>query len=374
MAFQIKDFASITASMINWCKSVTDKITDFNIGSVVRTMMEATAAEIDELYLNFFIGIKEAIPVSVYNTFGFKKLSAEAASTTLRWSTSSPATAPIVIPAGSTAKVPGGSVVYATQSAAMIMIGQSYVDVLASAQTAGTAGNTGANTITEVTSSINGVSAVTNPQPVTNGRDEEKEEERLTRFQGYISSLAKGTVAAVNYGAKTAKLVSSDGLVTEYVAHANTVEPWRSDPTKAISLVNVYIHNGAGATSPALVARTQNVIDGYYESDGSAVPGWKAAGVKAVVIAASDKIVNVTGTLVLLTGYQLADVLPSAKAAISSYIQNLGVGESVIRSELIAIIKRDVDGIYNVILSAPSADVTCLVSEKAIPGTITLTE
>lgn len=373
MAFKIKDFASISASLINWVKSTTDKITDFNVGSVARTMLEATAAEMDELYLNFFLGIKEAIPVSVYNTFGFEKLTAEAASTTLRWSTGAPATSTITIPAGTTARVPGGSIIYATQAAATILVGQSYVDVLSSAQSAGVAGNTGAGTITEIVSQVAGVSAVTNPQPVTNGRDDETDEERLSRFQGYISSLARGTVTALNYGAKTAKLVDSNGLVTEYVAHANTVEPWRTDSAQPISLVRVYVHNGAGATSPALVTQAQKVVDGYYDDTGAAVPGWKAAGVQAVVIAASDKTVNVTGTLVLETGYVLADVVADASDAIRTYIQERGVGESVIKSELIAIIKRDVAGVYNVTLSAPSADVTCLVSEKAIPGTVTLT-
>ena len=49
--FQIKDFASITASMINWLRANTTKVTDFNVGSVVRTMAEASAAEMEELYL-----------------------------------------------------------------------------------------------------------------------------------------------------------------------------------------------------------------------------------------------------------------------------------------------------------------------------------
>lgn len=51
MAFQIKDFASIVASQINHARAVSDKITDFQPGSVARTIMEAPAVEIEELYL-----------------------------------------------------------------------------------------------------------------------------------------------------------------------------------------------------------------------------------------------------------------------------------------------------------------------------------
>src|SRR3546814_7934576 len=76
MAFQTKDFVSIVASMINWMRSTQSKITDFNIGSVARTMVEAPAAEIDELYQQFFFGLKEAIPVSVYQSFDFEPIEA----------------------------------------------------------------------------------------------------------------------------------------------------------------------------------------------------------------------------------------------------------------------------------------------------------
>ena len=52
MPFQIKDFASITAGMLNHARSVTSKITDFQPGSVARTIMEAPAVEVEELVLN----------------------------------------------------------------------------------------------------------------------------------------------------------------------------------------------------------------------------------------------------------------------------------------------------------------------------------
>ncbi len=64
MAFQIKDFASIAAAMINYLRASQDRVTDFEPGSVARTMLEATAAELDELYQQLFHGIREAIEVS----------------------------------------------------------------------------------------------------------------------------------------------------------------------------------------------------------------------------------------------------------------------------------------------------------------------
>lgn len=374
MAFQIKDFRSITASCINWCKAVTTKITDFNVGSVARTLMEAPAIEIEELYQNIFIGLKEAIPVSVFTTFGFEQRAAEAASGIVRFSTGgAPATAQILIPAGTTVRVPGTSLTYATQATAIIQASQSYVDVLVAATAAGVAGNVTAGTITELATPVNGVSTVTNPAPLLNGRNAETDDERKARFQGYISTLARGTKSAIEYGARQAALTDANGLITEYVAYASVVEPWLGDSAKPISMIDVYVHNGASATSPALVAQAQKVIDGYYDDTNTAVPGWKAAGVQVTVRAASDKLVNVAGNLTAYAGYVEADLIAAATDAVKAYIQGLNVGEKVVLAEIIAIIKRDVPGVYNVALTAPTGDVTCAANEKAIPGTVGLT-
>lgn len=373
MSFQLKDFTSIAASLLNVLRATSTKVTDFNRGSVVRTMLEASAAELEELYLQMYVGLKEAIPVSVFQTFGFDALAAESASGTIRFSTGGTlAAAAILIPAGTVVRVPGTSQSYATQADANIAVGASYVDVLAAAETAGLDGNTTAGTITELVSSISGVASVTNPAPLVNGRDAETDDERRIRFQGYIASLARGTKSAIEYGAKTATVTDSAGTITEYVAYAGVVEPWVTDNTQPISLVRVYIHNGASATSAALVTRAQQVIDGYYDGS-TAVPGWKAAGVKVIVQAAADQAVNVTGTVTIETGYDGDTVRAACVTAVQAYLQGLSVGESVRLSELVAIIRRDVSGAYNVTLSAPTADVSVAANVKAVPGTVTIT-
>jgi len=370
--FQIKDFTSIAAGLINVVRATTNKVTDFNRGSVIRTMLEATAAEIEELYLQMYLGIKEAIPVSVFTTFGFNRQAAESAGGTIRFSTGgSLASSVIPIPLGTVVRVPGTSLTYATTAASSISIGNSYVDVLVTAQASGLAGNVGADLITELVTPVAGIASVTNPSPLVNGRDVETDDERRVRFQGYISSLARGTKAAIAYGAKTVTLTDSLGVITEYVAHANVVEPWVADSAQPISLVRVYIHNGASATSGTLVTRCQQVIDGYYDG-GTAVPGWKAAGVQCIVSAASDQAVNVTGTVTIASGYSSVDVLAACTNAVKDYLQGMAVGEDVRLSELVAIIRRDVEGAFNVTLSAPTGDVAVADNAKAISGTVTL--
>lgn len=371
--FQIKDFASIVAGMLNWLKANNKKVTDINKGSVVRTMLEAGAVEIEELYLQMSIGLSEAIPVSVYNTFGFDRLEAAAASGSLRFTAPAPAASPIPIPIGSIVRVPGGSVVYATTLDAVIGTGNTFVDVVAAADTPGSIGNTAANTITEFVASIPGVSTVTNQQPLVNGTDAETDADRLARFRDYIKSLTRGTIHACLYGAKTAQRLDANGIVIEYVASASLVEPWLTDTAQPVARFRIYIHNGGTGTTGALVTLAQKIVDGYYEADGTPVPGWKAAGTICIVSAATDQAVNVTGTVAVASNYVAADVVAAAEDAIGVYIQSLGAGRNVLLSELVSIVKRDVPGVLNVTLTAPAADVTVAVSAKAVAGTITLT-
>lgn len=359
--------------MLNWLRSTQTKVTDFNVGSIVRTMLESVAIEIEELYLRMFIGLREAIPVSVYNTFGFASLPAAKASGTLRFTAPSAAVSPIIVHSGSAAQVPGKTLTYVTLSDATIAIGQTYVDVLAAADTAGTIGNTGTGTVTQIVGSIVGISSVSNNAPIINGLDQETDDDRLNRFRSYISTLARGTVASVLYGANSASLKDSLGQVYEYVALSALKEPWLTDSTQPVGLVLVYIHNGASATSSALVTQAQNVINGYYQSDGTPVQGWKAAGVKVVVAAASDYPVNVTGTIQINSNYPTSPTIAAAAAAIALYIQRLTVGASVLKSELTAILKRDIAGITNVHITLPVDDLPISINAKAIPGTITLT-
>ena len=374
MAFQIKDFSSIAASLINVLRSITTKVTDFNRGSVVRSMLEATAAEIEELYLQMYTGLKEAIPVSVFTTFGFSALSAESASGVLRFTTPGGALATVAaaVPAGTLARVAGTSLTYATLADGIIAVGNSYVDVLAASTSPGLSGNTGADTITELVTPLAGVGAVTNPAPLINGRDAESDDDRRIRFQAYIAALARGTKSAVEYGVRQATVVDDLGVVVEYVAQALVVEPYTTNPSAPIGLVNVYVHNGAGATSSELVARAQQVVDGYYDG-GVAVPGWRAAGVQAVVLAASDVLINVSCVITVDGGYDSAQVVANCVDAVKAYLQSLGVGEDVRLSEIVAIIRRDVLGTFNVTVSAPSGDFAIASTSKAIPGVINIT-
>ena len=85
MSFQIKKFSSIITSMINWVSSNTSKVTDFNPGSVVRTVLEAVAMELEELYYQLLQATQEAIEEAIYRTFNFPRNPSQKAGGTIRF-------------------------------------------------------------------------------------------------------------------------------------------------------------------------------------------------------------------------------------------------------------------------------------------------
>lgn len=368
--FQIKDFASVTASMINHCRGVTKKITDFNVGSVVRTIMEAVAIEIDELYQQMFIGLKEAIPVATYTSFGFERLEAAASAGLLQFTASPVLPSNLTVPAGTQVKSVTGRA-YFTASDVVLLAGQASVTARAVCAEPGIVGNTAASTITQLVGALPGITAITNPAAFTTGRDEETDAEIKTRFQGYVSTLARGTPRAVAYGARQAQIVDTNGVVTEYVARLRLIEPYIDDNTQPIALVQLYIHNGSGSTSSALITEVAKVVDGYYLEDGSPVPGWKAAGVVVEVYAAAEVAVNVTGMLTVSPGYLSSSVLAQATAAVSNYLINLEIGDDVVYAQIIEDIMA-VPGVYDVALTAPTSNMAVARDKKAWPGTIGL--
>lgn len=357
--------------MINLMKSTQRKVTDFNVGSIVRSILEAVAAELDELYQQMFSGLKEAIPVSVYNSFDFPALPALPSGGLIRVTITSSGS-PIAIPIGTVFTPSSGGVAYTSLQSVTIAPAGTTADVPVAANIAGLTGNIAAST-TFVLSPVptNFVSA-TNLSPFINGADVESEDDRKVRFRDFVKNLARGTVSGVVYGLKQAFLTDANGNQIERVVFASLLEPWITDGAQPIGLVNCYVHNGIGSTSSTLVTKARDVVFGSYATDGTPIPGYKGAGVKVVVAAATEVTVAVTAALTVLDGYVEATIALQAAAAISAYIQRRDNGEPVLKAEIVRIV-MNIPGVYNFVPSAPASDVTATKAQKLMPGTITIT-
>jgi uncharacterized phage protein gp47/JayE len=365
MAFQVKSFLSITASMINRMRATTTLVTDYNVGSVVRTMLEAVAQECDQLYQQMVNAVKDAIQTATYITFSFNALPAVSASGVVLV-VITPQTAAQSIPAGTTFTASTG-ISYTAIAAATISIGATSAAVQVVATSSGITGNIAANTSFTLSAAPTGFQGATNPAAFSNGAPVESAAERKLRFQVYIVNLARSTTDGIEYGLKTAQLTDSNGNITERVVSAHVDEPYLRDNTQPVGLYFGYIHNGVGGTSGNLVAAAQQVINGYKNPDGSKVRGYKAAGTVCTVMAATEQALQVVGVLTVAQGYDKPTVLQAVEQGLTSYILALGIGEAALRAKLDEL-AMDVPGVVNFVLSSPLADVTPAFNAKLMPA------
>ncbi|MBN3839266.1 baseplate J/gp47 family protein [Burkholderia sp. Ac-20349] len=371
MAFQVKDFASIAASCVNYLKSVQTAITDFRIGAVARTLMEAFAAEAEELYQQMFVGLREAIPVAIYSSFNFPKLAAVPASGNVRVTIAAQAT-DLTIVAGTIFAPTALSLTYASQSNAVIPAGQTYADVYVVCTSTGSAGNLAPGTPFSMQPQPAGFVSAANTGQFLTGTDAETDAQQKARFISFIESLQRGTVGAVRYGLSLATISDANGVVTEQVIASNVVEPWISDNTQPVGYVQAYIHNGVNGASAALIAQASKILYGYYRTDGTAVPGYKAAGARVDIFAATVLNLNVTAVITVAAGNIASSVQASVQTAIQNYLTGLSVGQPALFATIIQL-AMDTPGVANFALSSPAADTAASVSQKIMPGTMNLT-
>jgi len=360
MPFQIKDFLSIVAGMVNHMRATSPRITDFNVGSVARTMIEAPAVEIDELYQQYLAGLVEGIPTAIYRSFDFPLLPAVPAAGLARF-TGANGHNGIEIPLG-TRVASDSNIEYQTVEAASIAVGQNAVDVLITAITVGPASNALPGAVSHLVSTVEGVLSVTNPAALANGRGEETEAERKLRFAEFIRSLARGTIGSLAYAARLASVTDVAGTTTlERVARVAVQE--------GVGHVAVYIHNGVGNTSAQLAQAARNIIEGYEDAKGKLVPGYRPAGMRVDVVAMAELRVNVTVEAQVTALYQTDETRAQIAAALASVIRSTRSGGDLRPVDLVNAV-LPLQTVQGANIATPTLVVHCPSSAVLMPGTL----
>jgi Baseplate J-like protein len=165
----------------------------------------------------------------------------------------------------------------------------------------GPVGNVQVGGISILQTGISGVDTVTNAAALTNGFNSESDAALKARFPLYIASLAKGTEGAIGYA------ISSVQQGMQY-------QIWEPG-IGGFTILTVYVDDGSGAIpSPTLTAAQ------------AAAFAIRAAGVQMAIFAATVLSANVTMTIATAPGYYHPTVVAQVVAAITSYINGLGLG------------------------------------------------
>lgn len=371
--FQIKDFTSIVGSMINYAKATQSKLTDFTIGSVTRTIIEAPAIEIEELYQQMWLGIKEAIPVALYEAFDFRKLPAQRSIGTINVK---------LLKSASVLKIPAGtafiSIVtndsfYSVEDATVVTVNnEKSADILLSAKKQGIINPVIAQspfTSDAVPSFVSASAKAT----FSNGRPEETDEEMRYRFMDYIQNLARSPLASIHYALVNKVFITNEnGEEIERIKQAKIVEKFILDSTSPPGVFYAYIHNGNNGTitaSAALITQTLAILNGYTDNTGKKIIGYKAAGIQVKVEAVENKRINVDYTAQINNTVDKTVISTAITDAIKSYFNSTDIGGTIYVAELISSVMA-LPGVINVHFNSPVSDMTASFNQKNVLGTI----
>lgn len=347
--------------MVNHMRAVTKKITDFQIGSVSRTLVEAPAIEIEEAYHRMFLGLREAIPVATFLSFGFDKLAASKAVGYVTISTPTPRTALQLIVTGTVFFTTDGRS-YRSTADVIWDVGSTLIQVPVIAALDGLAGNVGAGVINS-SPSFPSPYVVSNPS-IQSGRDAETDAQREARFADFVKSLSRGTVDAIRYAAKQAMVKDTSGLITEYVTRIGLIE----NP----GYVRVFIYSSLGLPSVALLANGQKIMDGWRDSTtGISTPGYRSGGVRVDVLGMGQRVVDCSIQIAYLDGYSgTPAMIQSLNDVFTSKVQATATGETLYIQTIVEALLAVVG--VKTIIAQTTSNYVCGQNEALIPGTLTI--
>lgn len=364
--FKVKDFEMITSSLLNYIYYSDNKLTDFNVGSVLRSLLEAVASEHEETYYRIWEGLQEAIKVSILETFGFFPEEATVAKGTVIFGRETPAPSDIEIPAGTVLYSPT-NIAYRTLNIVVLRKNTTSVYCNVESLEKGSKANLyGTDVTLRLKNPIYGISWCKTATQISGGKDKEAYVSVFNRFAKYIQTLSRGTKSALEYGATQVELKDENGNITEQVLYAKAYEYLDNR-----GRVEVFIDNGKGTTSQTLVDATQQFIEGYYDASGTIVGGYKSAGVVVTVLPA--QAVN-TDVYVKIKSRSFSTVKSFVERAITEYFDSLDIADKLILDKLKANIYNCHELVQSVIVVTPTADVNCNYNQRVILRNLTVEE
>lgn len=213
----------------------------------------------------------------------------------------------------------------------------------------GAIGNVAAYSINQIKTSINGIMAVYNTDAATGGADSEDDITLNARRKAFYDGLSKGTVQALEYGAKEVTSVVYAGCMRSYPAPGECT---------------IAVGDGNGnATTDMIVLVETNLDSGGVSS----IKGYVTAGGKVYVEAFTKYLIKTTITVGVATGYQLGDIRQSIIDTINSLIRSLGPGVTLTTAAIAKAVKDSLSTVDHVF------SVTCeyVTFPKRLPIVIT---
>ena len=315
----------------------------------------ALAAELQSLLMQADWVLDQSFPQTAQGTYldyhaetrGITRGAAEKAAGVIRFAAADKVTAACPIEKGTVCMTAEG-VRFETTEDAAIAVGSQWADVPAQAVEAGAGGNVIAGTVTLLSAMPVGVVQCTNPAAFSGGCDAESDEALRGRVLASYQRLPNGANAAY---------YEQEAMRYPGVAAAKAV-----GRARGIGTVNVVIATHAGVPDAALLAAVETDLQKKRE-----------IAVDVKVLAPTVETVAVTAALKAAPGYTFAEAKAGAQSALEALFTGGLLGKSVTTARLLTLL-CGVEGVENVHLTAPAADVAVDATELPMLGTVTISE
>lgn len=182
-------------------------ITDVNVGSVARTLVEAVGSELAVLYQQLNLAYDSAFVETAQGSsldrvvalLGLERYKAGRPVGTVRFSRRASSAGTISIPAGTPVTDAADKLRYETTETHTMLPNESTAEVRVRGATAATP-IVAEGTLAVVQRAIAGIDEVTNPQATTTAAEDESDDELRARARGALVASNKGTVSAIENG------------------------------------------------------------------------------------------------------------------------------------------------------------------------------
>lgn len=374
MSLSIKDFSTIVRDAVTAAQASSARYLDLTIGSILRAVFESVAAV--ALWLQAMIVQLLATTRASTSTgadldswiadYGMTpRISAIAATGAVTFSRFTN-TQPALVPVGQLLKTADGSQSFtvtvdtnnpaysAVLSGYQIAGGVSSVTVPVSAVTGGSGGNVAAGTITTIASPIAYVDTATNAAAFTNGLDAETDDQLRARFQAYVAGLSKATKSAVSYA------ITSLGTNYTFTVTENQQYGGATDN----GYFYVVVDDGTGAPTSTVLSTVYNAID-------TVRPVAIRFGVFGPTLVSVPVILNAA----IASGYDPVATKALIQTAIQTYINGLGLGNSLYYTRLLQVAYDASPGVTNIsglTVNGGTSDITATAKQTIKAGTVTV--
>lgn len=347
MALKTKSMYTILKNLIDWTTSRTDELTDFNVGSAIRTLYEAVSVQLEEFYFRMKQNALYAITNSIYTSFNFERKVAGKATGTVTLTFLRELQSTVTLPAGTvfcTSDV-YGYVYFETTEDTYLPTGTMSTTIPVTCKEAGTVGNVPAGAISVMIPTNTLIKRVFNQSAFTNGQDAETATEHKKRFQQYINTLAKATRNAILYGTLEVEGVSGAWVDDNYIGY-----------------VKVYVHNSDGELPEALRSEILKHLVEY-----------RAGGIEVEVLPITKITINQTIQVMIEDDYDTDLYAGVITSIVTSFLNDYTVGQNYHVADVIHFIKSSYEDVVINVVMPNSKDIELQKNQLVRPGTINVT-